>query len=167
MGTPGALEDPQFAIFKPTGRKAKWPKVVNFCPSVNICISETARRISFKLSGIVLQINLRRNYFSFFDWGPIGTKVDDNGIIAPFAKFLKICLVTFLISRIKLPQDVHEGLDSIEPLEGGPGSRFGPSEGQNNGNFHTFCQLSQNLFSNFFCFAHVASLGCHLSAIKN
>ncbi len=63
--------------FRPTGRKARWPIVVIFRPlvgplvspsvgrSVNICISETAGRISFKFSGIVLWVNTRKGFFLF------------------------------------------------------------------------------------------------------
>ncbi len=43
--------------------------------------------------------NTKKKIFYFFVWGPTG---DKNGLFTPFAKFLKICSVTFVL-RLQLP----------------------------------------------------------------
>ncbi len=136
--------------------------------SVNICISETATRISFKLAEIVPRV-YTRNIFLY--WGSIGPTGDKNGLFTPFAKFLKICSVTFLFvahSFLRMSYVSHQELDSIESLKGGiPGSDWDPQLAKNT-YFHTVCPLSLNLFINsYFLFVFTVSSVCYLSVTNS
>ncbi len=103
--------------------------------------------------------------------GPPGPYSDPHrpksAIFTPFVKFLKICSVTFVyFAHIASLGCLLSARKSWTPLNHSKGVPQAPNRtllSPNIDNLHTFCQISQNLFSYFFlfrayCFLRMSSI---------